>query len=1076
MVVYYDPEKGIVDDQVGVLEKRPQEAPIGLDPIGRMAWERDQAGRLATEQFDKEPNQKPVWAESPGQALDEVGNILGNALTGLGTDYLDLGAGLADVVVQGASAVMGNGFDTSKVFDDSDNPWTQWRQDNFEAETQAGEIASGIVRVGTMIATLPKIGVKGLAILPRLAKASKAPLAGELGGAALLLGDDVLQAVNRAGDLLDGGSAAKKATTAAMEGLDFAKGTAAAKAAGRAGRNSWLQATYKEIADAPEAATWWRSVQDSTKALTQLGKGSAGQKIRTVGEALGWDAFVAFNVYGEGDNSFDETIGDALAEFGINTWLPRTGIEDTGLDRKWKQMAEGVAVGGIVSGLLDMARVYQFSKAFNAAEPAQKAAIRDAFAKEAGGLGEGIAGLSEAVPQGPAFVGDLGQLGRLQAQTETERIYGRYQNDLLAAHLQSQAATKTAADAAQAAAQAPSPVPGMPQGAYDEAMARASGARTLSPADAPAGALPGTGIDTPVLPPGTSPEAKPPGADPAGLLGAGGLPVNGRIEQVQVTDLNRPIEYPPGLPGGPEARPGSDPAGLLGAGGLPVDGRIEQVQVTDLNRPIEYPPGLSGGPEAKPPGASPAGLLGAGGGELLPPVQQVQVTDLGPRAPEPTVTPQTIRNAFQEDMARVLMEADRLTFMEGPDGVMRSVSDLRGGVKQLMPRTRVDAMQYVMKHPPQANDLGVIPAADSVWMNFITNRGLTEGWAKIDPETMEVRFNRKSAVELDQGDLAAKQAESMDQLNELNRYEEWLWNKELVNGSPQMRPEVQDNLAQKEARDAYDNWEAEQAAVRGAEPDPARMDLDRQALTAGIEADQYDNAEELRLTQAELQGITGQLDDATVVREYLGTTLDQLERPEVIKAELGRGWQVYGNDGELIANTTTKKAADKIADAELRRGQEALIGRARQMQADAADQSMDFGIGAPAYESNLVGKIKLTDSQIDAIQKFSPSIQQQMRADWEKRTGGQAWININDLGGSQKTFEMTQGEMYDIVDGIKALLQTGEITGPRARVLRNIADKMDTGMKLLAPQARRQQLIDQTLADAKRFIEHGDIC
>jgi hypothetical protein len=1014
--------------------KQQESVPFGLDPVERSNYalaQQNNAADVAFEEGAAKGKNKPVFAESPGQFMDDLGNILGNTATGLVTDYLDLGAGLADVAVQTASAATGKGWDWNKVFDDSDNPWTQWRQNNFEAETQAGQVVSNVSRVASMLISLPKIGIKGLTLLPKLASGTKLPLIADAAG-------DAVKGLNKVDDFLKGGSEASKATTAAMEGLDFAKGTAAAKAAGRAGRNSWLQATYKEIAEVPEARTWFQSVQDSTKALTQLTREKG--KIRTVAEALGWDAFVAFNVYGEGDNEFDETLTDMLANSGLpHIPLLKTDFQDAGVVRKLKQMAEGVATGVALNGMLDMARVYQFSRAFNTAGADEKAKIIKAFNAEADGLGQGLAGLlmpsAESLQAGRSAAMEKGaRLNSLYGQLETERIGQRYQNDLLTAQLRNNAVAEVGYDP-QLQAQLTQGQGGLNAEQLLANQQMVAGSQELLPGMQPAGLLPEGQV-----------QQLPPGADPAML------------------------------PGGPEAKPGSDPAGLLGAGGLPVNGRIEQVQVTDLNRPIEYPPGLPGGPEARPPGAPPAGLLGAGGGELLPPAQQVQVTDLGPRPPEPVVSPQTIRNAFQADAYDAFMRSQQLTYVEGPDGVMRSLEELRGGVKQLMPRTRVDALEYFQGARPQANDLGVIPAADSVWMNFITNRGISEGWASIDPDTMTVKFNRKNAVELDQGDLAAKQAESMDQLNELNRYEEWLWNKELVNGSPQMRPEVQDNLAQKEARDAYDNWEAEQAAARGAEPDPARMDLERQAVTSGIEADQFDQAEELRLTEAELSGLTGKLDDATVVREYLGTTLDSVEAPQVVKSEVGRGWEVYANDGELLGRTTTKKAADKMAEGELARLRDATLAKARQLEVDATDDAMNVVTGDPVYESDLVGKIKLTDSQIDAIQKFSPSIQRQMRADWEKRTGGQAWINVNDLGGSQKTFEMTQGEMYDIIDGIKALLQTGEIAGPRARVLRNIADKMDTTMKLLEPEARAQRFANDIAADAKRFIDHGDYC
>jgi hypothetical protein len=986
MAIRFNPETGKWEDDSpqpasSVATMTPQQA--FADPFEQSIRDVESQNKLANKQFlesTKTGGTKPMFADSPGQFMDELGNILGNAVTGIGTDFLDLGAGLADVAVSSVKQATGQDANWDEVFDDSDNPWTQWRRHEFESQTQAGKMVSDVVRLGTLIATLPKSALKGAAMAPRLI--GKVGLLGDVArGAAKVAGG-----LDKADEALKAGRTAYKAGTEALKATGFAKGTAAGRAANIAAQDDWLRLTFKEVADVPEVANWWTSVQQSTKALTQLGREKA--KLRTVGEALAWDALATFSVYGEGDDEFDQTLGDTLREMGLPNILPQTDMTDTALERKVKQMAEGLAMAPLINGLLDMTRVYRFSRNFAKATGAERDAIVKAFNAEADELGRGLTkltpesagayrnagvGVSDfATPRGTGSMPPGwdpandpwqkgGALSLLNSQVVTQRIGNQYQTDLLGA---------------QAMA-------GMPRGTRPR--------------------LPGQ----------------------AGL-GAGGelMPP---VEGVDVRDISN-VQ---GLPGGPEAKPGSMPAGTLGAGG-------ELVPVT---------PGM----------------------------EQVQVMDMGPRPPEPTVTPQTIRNAFQADAYNAFMRSQELTYVEGPDGVMRSMAELNAGVKQLMPRTRVDAMEYITKFPPQANELGVIPAADSVWMNFIIDRGLSEGWASIDPDTMRVRFNRKSALELDRGDLAAKQAKAMDELNELNRYQEWLWNKELVNGSPQMRPEVQDNLAAKEARDAYDRWEAGQAAAR--EADPAAADAERRAVTAGIEADQLDNAEAVRVSNQEAAAVAGALDDDTVVREYLGTTLDSVQPPEVLKAEVGRGWDVFSVDGEKIATTRTQREANKLADAELRRNREALIGRARQLEADGMDQALNTTVGQPILDSDIAGTVKLTDSQIDAIQKFSPAIQNQMRADWEKRTGGQAWININELkGGAKKTFELTQGEMLDLADGIKALLQTGEVTGPRARVLRNVADKLSTSMKLLEPQARAQRFADNITAEAQRFIDHGDFC
>ena len=138
--------------------------PQGLDYAGEVAWANQQqqkdelkSAEMAAQQGG---DQRPFFAQNAGQFAGDLGKIAANAVVGLGTDFLDLGAGVADVVRQTASIVATGQIDENvDVFDDSDNPWTQWRRDTFRTETQAGQAISNLVRLGTMITSLPKVAI-----------------------------------------------------------------------------------------------------------------------------------------------------------------------------------------------------------------------------------------------------------------------------------------------------------------------------------------------------------------------------------------------------------------------------------------------------------------------------------------------------------------------------------------------------------------------------------------------------------------------------------------------------------------------------------------------------------------------------------------------------------------------------------------------------------------------------------------------------------------------------------------------------------------------------------------------------
>ena len=407
---------------------------------------------------------------------------------------------------------------------------------------------------------------------------------------------------------------------------------------------------------------------------------------------------------------------------------------------------------------------------------------------------------------------------------------------------------------------------------------------------------------------------------------------------------------------------------------------------------------------------------------------------------------------------RVIREMEELTFVEGADGVFTRMSD---NIKQLMPRTRVDALEYLRNSPPQLNEMGMPNGVDSIWTNFLYDRGLQEGWASIDPDTFQIRFNRAAAAEFDRSTAVLKQAEAIDQVDELAQF-----NSELVDVGESFRAAQQEQPIDVDVQQT--------ARLAEMEQDPAIRLASEQAAAAADEVDRLDAAEELRLTEAELMQVAGQMTDEQVVREMLGTTLDTVQPPDVIRSEVCRGWEVYDSTGELIGKTTTQKAARKLADQQLRKDRDALLARARQMEADAMDEAINVQVGVPVFDSDIVGKIKLTDAQINAVQGILPRLDGLLDDDWLKRRG----ININDLGPQKRTFELTQGDMKALGEGIQRVLQdAGDLKGsPKLRALRNLADKLDTQMKLLAPEARAKKLVDDLTRQAMSFVDDGKLC
>ena len=328
---------------------------------------------------------RPLFAQNAGQFLGDLGKSIINPAAALVTDYVDLGHGLVDIAGQTGNLVQGKGFDASQVFDDSDNPLTAGRINAFRSETKAGQFVNTTARVVVALATLPKLAIKGL-VMP-LKALSKVPVAGKVASGALAQGSKI------AGKAAGFGREGTKATTTALNAIQ--KGAPGSKAARLANADDWLKLTYKDVVnsgvDGGRFATAMRSTERAAKSLT---KGKAS--LRTVGEALAWDAFVAFNAAGEGNPMLDETFTDFLDEAGLpNVPLFRTSIRDTGLEAKFKQMGEGLMLGGVISSLMDVTRIYRFSRAFQKADDVEKKLIIKALNEEGQSLGGSVGRLAE---------------------------------------------------------------------------------------------------------------------------------------------------------------------------------------------------------------------------------------------------------------------------------------------------------------------------------------------------------------------------------------------------------------------------------------------------------------------------------------------------------------------------------------------------------------------------------------------------------------------------------------------------------------------------------------------------------
>jgi len=447
-----------------------------------------------------------------------------------------------------------------------------------------------------------------------------------------------------------------------------------------------------------------------------------------------------------------------------------------------------------------------------------------------------------------------------------------------------------------------------------------------------------------------------------------------------------------------------------------ITGR-DQAQLAGRVDPA-LPPGSS--PEPRPGGVNQLDRPALGAkGELVDARIEPARIEITPRNPDPTVTPQTIRTAFEEDSYRAFKRSMELTYEEVAPGQMQQV---QRQIERLMPETRVDAIDYMKRNPITANELGVIDAPQSVWSNFIVNRGLFEGWAKIG-EDMQIRFLRNPAANLDRGELAERSAKALDEAVDNELFNENLGRLIVSNNSDKV----------------------------------VDAKLKNNVFTTKAGEERFDLGEEVRLSAAEQAALKGASSDEEVVRQALGVDLADIKGPDVEKVEGSRGWVMLGEDGEELGRFTRKSQALKAAEKETDRLKTEAVNRARQIEADGMEQVMQTADINPVYTSDLTANVKLSKAQVDELLRYSDVVRKQIR------------VNKN-------TYTFSQGEMYDLIDGLTALKQTGEMKGNRLRVINNLIDKLDTQMKLLSPAARAIKQAQDLAVDAGRFLKNGEFC
>ena len=920
------------------------------------ALQRSQQQQSVSEQLESAPaaDAKPFIG---GGTVTDVLQAFPNAAVAIPTDILDLGAGLVDLAKEGYRAVTDDDYkfnESGDVFNDADNPWTQWRRENMgTSRTVAGEMVSTTLRLATLF--VPVSGwLKGAALTPKAVNLLKFGRAAKLN------------------KLFPAYRSAKTASDLARISKKAQKGSAAARATRMALRNPYLDASYKAVSNVPELGGWWKTTQASASAMfkTKL-------RFRNLAETVAWDVLGGFMIYGEGDDSMDETLFDFAASMGVDVPLDwQTTIQSTAVEKKLRGMLDGTLIGLTAGGLVDVFRIRRYASALKKASPNQRQEIIRAFQSEAEGLGDGVVTLAE-------------------------KRFARY---------------------------------GDPNSPVQNALAQKAGvASDLSE---------GTFENFAKAQPGPLPEF-PTSIDPMNpdFFEADGLrvPAAGNIPDSSALQLNTLVnqverarqDAAAGIAAeGARRRADLDAQaamGFINRGGL----ERGQPELAGTTTPGRAPTDSTPLDRAPFPDNAPGGTG----------IDSARVTVLGQSNVEATITPQTMRRAIYEAL----------------DGGM-SGRQIESAVQKILPQKRVNKLDYILNSPDaavnrgfvQRNSEGVIPAPDSIMFNQILEQGLAEGWLSVDPDTFKLATNRRIALDLDQADLANKAARGIDQAEDAARYEQYLQSVEPANPGS-MRPEVQADL------------QAKDAAAEGGE---AVEDGIRQAEAASTESQALSDEQLARMADE----ITAGADPDDVIADGLSLRPQDIPSYEVEK--IGRQYQVLDPNGEPIEKGlyTTKKQANKRIERENELLKQGVLRRAQQQLVDGNFQQLDWDRPRAIVDGDVKVKVRLTDSQAKAMREY-------LAGDPSALPSVEGLTDFGpSLASGARTLELSQGQLNEIAGDIEGRIGLTDIDPSQRRVLKNLLNKLESAVESVAPEMRRQRLVDDVSRGVNRYLSHGDYC
>ena len=179
--------------------------------------------------------------------------------------------------------------------------------------------------------------------------------------------------------------------------------------------------------------------------------------------------------------------------------------------------------------------------------------------------------------------------------------------------------------------------------------------------------------------------------------------------------------------------------------------------------------------------------------------------------------------------------------------------------------------------------------------------------------------------------------------------------------------------------------------------------------------------------------------------------MDDIPIPISIEKLGARKYGLVDEAGEVVEQFSTLKQAKQSLERLKVQVRDEAVAKAKRIRDNQTDQPQVWTAGGMITDSDVVGKIKFTKTQVKFLEERGLM-----------------------LPGSN--YELSQAQMAEFAKGLRTLADSGQFVGQQKKMLNNMIDRLEVQVKTPEPMARARRIVNDTVEKATKFNQNGEFC